>query len=79
MNDPTPTDVITFVDKETVDVVISLDQADCQAKPRNLSLLHEVILLMGHALLHAKGFDDLTPAKALIMRQQEFELLARVL
>ncbi|MDO8527547.1 MAG: rRNA maturation RNase YbeY [Deltaproteobacteria bacterium] len=78
MNDPSVTDVITFADKNSVDVVISLDQAQAQAKPRGISLFHEVALLMCHALLHAKGFDDLTEKEALKMRQAEFETLAKI-
>ena len=79
MGEDSTTDVITFADEKNVDVVISLDQAARQAKTRGLKLFHEVLLLMCHAMLHAKGFDDLTIEDALKMRQQEFEWLARIL
>lgn len=78
LNDPSPTDVITFTDGKTVDAVISLDQAVRQAGPRGVRLWQEAALLVGHALLHAKGFDDLTEKGRLEMRRQEFELMASV-
>lgn len=79
MHDPSATDVITFADKASVDIVISLDQAALQARPRGIQLVEEVQLLMCHALLHAKGFDDLTEKDRLKMRQSEFETMMRVL
>lgn len=75
MNDPSATDVITFADDKTADIVISLDQACKQAKKRGLKLFDEVALLICHALLHTKGYDDLNEKEALTMRQQEFERL----
>ncbi|OGQ05375.1 MAG: rRNA maturation RNase YbeY [Deltaproteobacteria bacterium RIFCSPLOWO2_01_44_7] len=75
----TATDVITFADKKAVDIVISLDQAQAQARPRGLKLFHEVCLLMCHGLLHAKGFDDLNEKDWLEMRKAEFESLARAM
>lgn len=75
----TRTDVMTFVDGEQVDIAISLDQALRQARPRALTLFHEIALLICHGLLHAKGFDDTTEAKALEMRKKEWEWMARVL
>ena len=79
MGDPSATDVITFADGETADIIISLDQAQRQAKKRGLKLFHEVALLICHGLLHAKGFDDIKEEDRLVMRQQEFEWLMRVL
>ena len=79
MNDPSTTDVITFVEKNSVNAVISIDQALKQARVRGLSLFQETALLVCHALLHAKGFDDLTEKEALVMRQKEFEWMARLL
>jgi len=74
-----PTDVITFVDKRMVDIVISLDQAFKQAKPRGLKLFEEVALLMCHGLLHAKGLGDLRQKDKLWMRKSEFEQMMRAL
>lgn len=77
--DASATDVITFVESKTVQAVISLDQARKQAHQRHCTLAQETLLLIGHALLHAQGWDDRTESKALKMRTQEFQLLARVL
>lgn len=79
LNKNSDTDVITFVDGPFIDIVISLDQAAKQAKPRGLTLYQEAALLICHGLLHAKGFDDRTPKAKTEMRKQEFEHLARVL
>lgn len=79
MNDPTATDVITFADDKTADIVISIDQAARQAKKRGLKLFDEVALLMCHGLLHVKGYNDLTEKEALTMRQKEFEWMMKVL
>lgn len=76
LNKKSPTDVITFVN-DTIDIVISLDQASKQARARDLSPSHEVVLLMCHGLLHAKGFDDLSEREALKMRKAEFEMLMK--
>lgn len=73
-----PTDVITFADKNFVDIVISLDQAEAQARPRGLKLFQEVVLLMCHGLLHAKGLDDLREKDRLAMRKAEFECLIKL-
>lgn len=79
LGDPSATDVITFCHTPCIDIVISIDQAKAQAKKRALPLLYELILLMLHGLLHAKGFDDTKPSKRLEMRCQEFEWLSRIL
>lgn len=73
------TDVITFSESNTVDIVISLDRAASQARLRGLHLFDEVALLMCHGLLHAKGFDDRTEKKWLTMRKQEFEWMTKIL
>lgn len=79
MGDPQPTDVITFAEARKVEAVISLDQARKQASQRHCTLAQETLLLILHALLHAKGFDDRRERAALQMRAQEFRILARVL
>lgn len=74
----TATDVITFADQDNVDIVISLDQAQTQARPRGLKLFHEVVLLMCHGLLHAKGLNDVKEKDRLAMRKAEFECLIKL-
>lgn len=77
-NKKSDTDVMTFADGTTVEIIVSIAQARKQALPRGLTLDQEVTLLAGHGLLHAKGHDDRREKDALLMRQKEFELMARV-
>ena len=55
LNDPTPTDVITFGHGE---VFISLDTAQRQASENNEPFEREVSRYIVHALLHLAGWDD---------------------
>lgn len=71
--------MITFAEKNAVDIIISLDQAKRQARSRRLKLIEEISLLICHGLLHAKGFEDQTEKGRLEMRRLEFESLAKTL
>ena len=55
LNDPAPTDVITFPHGE---IFISLDTAERQAKENGETCEREVVLYLIHALLHLAGWDD---------------------
>ena len=55
LNDPSPTDVITFPHGE---VFISLDTAIRQATDNGETYEREVALYIIHALLHLAGWDD---------------------
>ncbi|MDO8493995.1 MAG: rRNA maturation RNase YbeY [Deltaproteobacteria bacterium] len=68
-----------FAGTSLIDIVISLDRAAKQAKPRGATLFEEVALLICHCLLHAQGYDDLKRKDRLTMRQREFETLMKVL
>jgi len=56
MEDPTPTDVITFHHGE---VFVSYDTAVREAKARNITLSEELSRYHIHGLLHLAGYDDL--------------------
>ncbi len=58
LNDPTPTDVITFPHGE---IFISLDTAQRQAAENGETYEREVALYIVHALLHLAGWDDREP------------------
>jgi probable rRNA maturation factor len=66
LDDPTPTDVITFdlsnVEELSGDLVISLDTAIKQAAEYGVTLKQEVGRLAIHGLLHLCGMSDKTPA-----------------
>lgn len=78
LNQDSVTDVITFHNPPSLDILISLDAAAREARRRGLFVWQEILLYMGHALLHATGFDDTTPAARDRMRQAEFTLLSQV-
>ena len=55
LDDPTPTDVITFHHGE---ILISADTALRQGREHDQSLDHETALYLVHGLLHLAGWDD---------------------
>jgi probable rRNA maturation factor len=73
MNDPNPTDVITFQHGE---IVISVGTAKRQAREFGTSLDHELRLYLVHGLLHLHGFDDKTAAGAREMQRLQEKVVA---
>lgn len=59
MDDPTPTDVITFQHGE---ILISLETAARCAAEHGHSPTREILLYLIHGLLHLNGFDDKSEA-----------------
>ncbi|KAA3617356.1 MAG: rRNA maturation RNase YbeY [Calditrichaeota bacterium] len=62
LNDPSPTDVITFdLGENDVEgeIYISTDRAQAQAKRYNVSYKDEITRLIIHGLLHLAGYDDI--------------------
>ena len=79
-NKPTPTDVLSFPAYESAslhvrllgDVIISVEQAEIQAKQARRTLEAEVEWLLIHGILHLLGYDHERSAKeAKIMRALE--------
>ena len=54
------TDVLTFPDEDSCEIVISIEQARRQAKVERHSLATEIRYLVLHGLLHALGYDHET-------------------
>ena len=54
------TDVLTFADRASCEIVISTDQARRQAGDENHSLATELRYLLLHGLLHGLGYDHET-------------------
>ena len=88
MNDPTPTDVLTFDLRDKtknqkskiktpldLDTVLGLGVAKKNAKRHHHSLDHELLLYSLHSLLHVQGYDDLTLADHARMHRREDTLL----
>jgi len=82
LDDPTPTDVITFdlsnSDRLSGDIVISLDTASRQAAEYGVSVTQEVGRLAVHGLLHLCGMSDKTPnlRKAMHIRENKYLVAA---
>jgi probable rRNA maturation factor len=75
MNEPSPTDVITFQHGE---IVISAETAKRQARKFASTLRHELRLYVVHGLLHLHGFDDKTAAGAAEMKRVQEKLVASI-
>lgn len=76
LDDPTPTDVITFHHGE---ILVSTETAARQAPEHGKSLDHEIALYMVHGLLHLSGHEDHEPAEAAVMAEKQEQILARCL
>lgn len=78
LNDPTPTDVITFPygDEDLFgEIVVNLDMAKEQATSRDIAMLDEVALYVVHGALHLLGFEDATEEERVAMRSAEAKVL----
>ena len=73
MNEPGPTDVITF---QHGDIVISAETARRQARQFRTTVDHELRLYVAHGLLHLHGFDDQTATGAAEMKRVQERLVA---
>lgn len=79
LNDPTPTDVITFPGDEAEglagEICVSIDRANTEARKRRRPFALELTLYVVHGWLHLAGLDDLTPRGRRAMRRGERRLL----
>jgi probable rRNA maturation factor len=76
LDDPTPTDVITF---EHGEILIGAPIAESNARKFRHPVAHELALCAIHGLLHLLGYDDLTPKERAIMHRKQEEILAAAL
>ena len=76
LQDPTPTDVITF---EHGEILIGVPIAAANAKKFRHPADHEVALCAIHGLLHLLGYDDLTEKERVIMHARQEEILKAAL
>jgi probable rRNA maturation factor len=76
LEDPTPTDVITF---EHGEILIGVPIAAANAKKFRHPADHEVALCAIHGLLHLLGYDDLTEKERVIMHARQEEILEEAL
>lgn len=83
LNDPTPTDCISFVFDSgggAIDgeIIVSAETAAAAAAGFGWSACDELLLYVVHAALHLAGFDDQSPAQRRVMRRQERSVLAEL-
>ncbi len=78
LDDPTPTDVISFEVDDTIDLVVSVECARRKARELGHTIRAEVALYIVHGMLHACGFDDHDDDERARMRVAEREVLARI-
>jgi probable rRNA maturation factor len=75
LDDPTPTDVITFEGDPALgtagEICVSADTAARYAREHGRDFSHELTLYLAHGWLHLCGLDDLVPAKKRVMRRAE--------
>ncbi len=79
LDDPTPTDVITFEGDPALgtagEICVSADAAVAFAKKHRRDFATELTLYLVHGWLHLAGYDDLQPAKKRVMRRAEARTL----
>lgn len=81
LNDPTPTDIITFdlgEDKTEGEIYISTQRASEQAKQFNCTESEELLRLIVHGLLHLKGYNDLAEKDLKEMKTLENQLVEKL-
>jgi probable rRNA maturation factor len=76
LDDPTPTDVITFHHGE---ILVSTDTAARQGPDHGQDIRHETALYIVHGLMHLGGWDDHEPAEAAQMARLQEQILKECL
>lgn len=76
MDDPTPTDVITFHHGE---IIVSVDTAGREAATHGNSVAEELLLYMIHGLLHLNGHTDMIEPDRTVMHREQERILRTVL
>ncbi len=76
LEDPTPTDVITFHHGE---ILVSVETAARQGPDHGADFEHEVALYLIHGLLHLAGWHDHDPAEAAQMAETQQRILQQCL
>lgn len=78
MDDPTPTDVITFPYGAEGEILISVETAARQAQEFGVSFVREVVLYAVHGALHLGGYKDHTPESQAEMNQLQEQFVAEL-
>lgn len=78
LDDPTPTDVMSFDLDDSIELIISVECARREAERLQHTIRAELALYVVHGLLHACDYDDHDAAERERMRAAEREVLARI-
>ena len=82
LNEPVPTDVITFPGDAKEDfageICVSAETAWRESRERGIPFSREICLYLAHGWLHLTGYDDCEEVDRLAMRQAEREVLEAV-
>lgn len=78
LDDPTPTDVISFAIDDGAELVVSVETAARLARAHGHAIAAEVALYVVHGLLHVCGYDDIRARDRKRMRAAEREVLAQL-
>jgi len=78
MDDPTPTDVMSFEIDGGAEVVVSVETARRLAAANGTSIRAEVALYIVHGILHTVGYDDKGAADRRRMRDAERAILTEL-
>jgi len=76
MDDPTPTDVITFHHGE---IFVSVETAGREAQNHGNSVAEEILLYIIHGLLHLNGHTDLVEVERNQMTREQERILRNIL
>ena len=81
LDDPTPTDVITFPGEDgdgsfAGEICVCIPQAEREAPKHGTTVAEEILLYLVHGWLHLAGHDDLSEVPRAAMRVAEQETLA---
>jgi len=75
LDDPTPTDVMSFEMDNGAEVVVSVETARRVAQSNGTPMNAEVALYIVHGILHTVGFDDKDERERRRMREAERAIL----
>ena len=82
LQEPTPTDVLTFPGNETHghagEICVSVDRAEYEAQHRGHTLARELTLYLVHGWLHLAGWDDHNLGDRRRMRKAEASIMGKL-
>ena len=78
LDDPTPTDVMSFEMDSGAEIVVSVETARRVAQRNGTPMNAEVALYIVHGILHTVGFDDKDEQERRRMREAERAILSKL-